>query len=153
MLFRSLGIQMQHLRTKVISFLLVGIPTGIILLQNDTGSAMVFASFVFVLYREGLSGNVLLLGFLAAILFVLALLVKQSILFAVIGAIAFIFYLLVRKTRKNILVVIAGAVLAAGIVFSVDYVYNNVLQAHQRTRIDVLLGKEQDLKEIGRAHV
>lgn len=145
----TLGIQMQNLRTKVISFLLIGVPTGIILLQNDTGSAMVFASFVFVLYREGLSGNVLLLGFLAVVLFVLALLVKQYILFAIIGSVAFIFYLLVRKTRRNILIVMAGAILAAGIVFSVDYVYNNVLQAHQRTRIDVLLGKEQDLKGAG----
>ncbi|MFM2207504.1 MAG: hypothetical protein RL213_1479 [Bacteroidota bacterium] len=145
----TLGIQMQHLRTKVISILLVALPAGIILLQNDTGSAIVFASFVFVLYREGLSGNVLLLGFLAVVLFVLALLVKQIILFSIIAAVAFIFYLLVRKTRRNILIILAGAVIAAGIVFSVDYVYKNVLQAHQRTRIDVLLGKEQDLKGAG----
>lgn len=145
----TLGIQMQHLRTKVISLLLIGIPAGIILLQNDTGSAIVFASFVFVLYREGLSGNVLLLGFLAVVLFVLALLVRQSILFGIIAGVAFVFYLLVRKTRRNILIIIAGAIIAAGIVFSVDYVYNNVLQVHQRTRIDVLLGKEQDLKGAG----
>lgn len=145
----TLGIQMQHLRTKVISLLLIGVPAGIILLQNDTGSAIVFASFVFVLYREGLSGNVLLLGFLAVVLFVLALLVRQSILFGIIAGVAFVFYLLVRKTRRNILIILAGAIIAAGIVFSVDYVYNNVLQVHQRTRIDVLLGKEQDLKGAG----
>ena len=87
----TLGIQMQHLRTKVISFLLIGVPTGIILLQNDTGSAMVFASFVFVLYREGLSGNVLLLGFLAVVLFVLALVLMALLIhkrdaFTVAGA-------------------------------------------------------------------
>lgn len=145
----TLGIQMQHLRTKVISMLLIGIPTGIILLQNDTGSAIVFASFVFVLYREGLSGNVLLLGFLAVVLFVLALLVPQSILFGIIAGVALVFYLLVRKTRRNILTILAGAIIAAGIVFSVDYVYSNVLQVHQRTRIDVLLGKQQDLKGAG----
>ncbi|MFM2136871.1 MAG: hypothetical protein RL021_2271 [Bacteroidota bacterium] len=145
----TLGIQMQHLRTKVISILLISIPTGIILLQNDTGSAIVFASFVFVLYREGLSGNVLLLGFLAVVLFVLALLVPQSILFGIIAGVALVFYFLVRKTRRNILTILAGAIIAAGIVFSVDYVYNNVLQVHQRTRIDVLLGKQQDLKGAG----
>jgi rod shape determining protein RodA len=145
----TLGIRMQNLRTKVISALLIGVPMMIILLQNDTGSALVFVSFIFVLYREGLSGNVLLLGFFAVVLFVLSLLVKKAVLFGIITAIALIFYFLVRKTRKNIAIIIAGASIAAGIVFSVDYIYNNVLQQHQRTRIDVLLGKELDLKGAG----
>lgn len=145
----TLGIRMQNLRTKVISALLIGVPMMIILLQNDTGSALVFVSFIFVLYREGLSGNVLLLGFFAVVLFVLSLLVKKAVLFGIIAAIALIFYFLVRKTRKNIAIIIAGASIAAGIVFSVDYIYNNVLQQHQRTRIDVLLGKELDLKGAG----
>lgn len=145
----TLGIRMQNLRTKVISALLIGVPMMIILFQNDTGSALVFVSFIFVLYREGLSGNVLLLGFFAVVLFVLSLLVKKAVLFGIIAAIALIFYFLVRKTRKNIAIIIAGASIAAGIVFSVDYIYNNVLQQHQRTRIDVLLGKELDLKGAG----
>lgn len=47
------------------------------------------------------------------------------------------------------MVIVAGCLLAAGIVFSVDYAFNNVLQEHQRTRINVLLGKQQDLKGAG----
>ena len=42
--------------------------------------------------------------------------------------------------------ILTGAIMAAGIVYSVDHVYKHVLQEHQRTRIDVLLGKETDLK-------
>lgn len=142
----TLGIRIQDMRTKVVSAIIIGVPTLIILLQNDTGSALVFGSFIFVLYREGLSGNVLLLGFLLVVLFILSLLVDKMILFSVIGAIALVFFFLVRKTRRNIAVILTGAIMAAGIVYSVDHVYKHVLQEHQRTRIDVLLGKETDLK-------
>lgn len=145
----TLGIRMQDLRTKVISLMIIGVPALIVLLQNDTGSAMVFGSFIFVLYREGLSGNVLLLGFLLIVLFIMALLFSKTVLLSIIGGAALLFYLLVRKTKRNVLTILAGALVAAAIVFSVDYVYTNVLQAHQRTRIDVLLGKQQDLKGAG----
>ena len=57
----TLDTRMQDFKTKLISLVIIGIPAIIILLQNDTGSALVFGAFVLVLYREGLSGNVLLL--------------------------------------------------------------------------------------------
>ncbi len=145
----TLDIRMQDLKTKLISAVIIGIPAVIILLQNDTGSALVFGAFILVLYREGLSGNFLLLGLIAGALFVLALLLKKTILFIMIGIIAFVFLWLVRRTRRNIIIIASGALLAISIVFSVDYFYNHVLQEHQRTRIDVLLGKEIDLKGAG----
>ena len=145
----TLGIRMRETKTKLISILIIGIPAAIILLQNDTGSALVFCSFVFVLYREGLSGNILLLGLVLVALFVLALLVSKTILIGIIVTIAVIFILLARKIRRNFFVVITGALLAITIVFSVDYVYNHVLQEHQRGRINVLLGSDVDLKGAG----
>ncbi|MBK6837110.1 MAG: rod shape-determining protein RodA [Bacteroidetes bacterium] len=145
----TLDIRMQDMRTKITSLILLGVPMAIVLLQNDTGSALVFGAFIFVLYREGLSGNILLLGFLTIVLFVLTLLVPKLQLFGIIGGIALLFFFLIRKTRKNIMVIVIGAVLASSVVFSVNYVYNNVLQLHQRTRIDVLLGKQTDLKGAG----
>lgn len=145
----TLDIRMQDFRTKIMSAIIIGIPAVIILLQNDTGSALVFGAFILVLYREGLSGNVLLLGLISGALFVLALLVSNAILFSIIGVIALIFMLLVRRTRKNIIIIVSGALVAMSIVFSVDYFYHKVLQEHQRTRIDVLLGKEVDLKGAG----
>ena len=145
----TLGIRMRETKTKVISALILSLPAIIILLQNDTGSALVFCSFILVLYREGLSGNFLLLGLVLVALFVLALLVKKTILIGIIAAIAFIFILLVRKNRRNFLIIFAGAFITISVVFSVDYVYNNVLQDHQRGRIDVLLGNDVDLKGAG----
>lgn len=145
----TLDIRMKDLRTKIISAIVIGLPAVIILLQNDTGSALVFLAFILVLYREGLSGNILLLGLFSIALFVLTLLVKKVVLLSVIGGIALIIFFMVRKNRRNILVILSTAIVASSIVFSVDYVYNNVLQLHQRTRIDVLLGKELDLKGAG----
>ncbi len=145
----TLDIRMQDTRTKLISTIILGIPAVIILLQNDTGSALVFGAFIFVLYREGLSGNILLLALVSVALFVLALLVKSTTLIGVLIGIALLFILLVRKNKRNIIVIASGALIAVGMVYSVDYVYNEVLQTHQRTRIDVLLGKELDLKGAG----
>jgi len=145
----SLNIRIQDFKTKVISTLIIGIPLGLILLQNDTGSALVFISFVFLLYREGLSGNFLLFGFFAVVLFVLALLVPKFTLVGILGGIAVLFFLFSKKSKKHMALAIATFVVTASIVMSVDYVYNKVLQEHQRTRINVLLGKETDLKGAG----
>ncbi|MEO8087998.1 MAG: rod shape-determining protein RodA [Bacteroidota bacterium] len=145
----TLDIKMKDMKTKVVSLLIIGLPAALILLQNDTGSAMVYTAFIFVLYREGLSGNILIFGFLAAVLFVLTLLVSKTILFGVIVGIAVLFYFFVRKKRQNILIIAAGVLVASAIVFSVDFAFNHVLQEHQRTRINVLLGKEFDPKGAG----
>lgn len=88
----TLDIRMQDMRTKITSLILLGVPMAIVLLQNDTGSALVFGAFIFVLYREGLSGNILLLGFLTIVLFVLTLLVPKLQLFGIIGGIALLFF-------------------------------------------------------------
>jgi rod shape determining protein RodA len=145
----AMDIKMQHLRTKIISILIIAVPAAIILKQNDTGSALVYASFIFVLYREGLSGNILIFGFIASLLFVLTLLVPKLILLSVIVGVGLILSFFSRKRRQNILVIVAGVAISCILVFSVDYAFNKVLQEHQRTRINVLLGKETDLKGAG----
>src|SRR5262249_39743258 len=141
--------RMQDFKTKVISAIIIGIPLGLILLQNDTGSALVFISFVFLLYREGLSGNFLLFGFFTIVLFVLALLVPKFTLIGILWGLILVAFLFSKKTKKSLMVSAAVFIVTAGIVMSVDYVYNKVLQEHQRTRINVLLGKDIDLKGAG----
>lgn len=145
----ALGIRMEDLKTKITAGLIVLLPMALILLQNDTGSALVFIAFIFVLYREGLSQNVLIFGFFAGVLFILALMVPNTILLGVIGALGVAAYLLMRKTRNNLLVILTITVLSAGVVFSVDYAFNHILQQHQRERIEVLLGKRSDPKGAG----
>ena len=49
------------------------LPFSLIILQKETGSALVFAAFLLMLYREGMNGIVLLLGVFAVILFVIVI--------------------------------------------------------------------------------
>lgn len=145
----TLNIKFSEFKTKFISALIIGIPIGMILLENETGVALVFFAFILVLYREGLSGNILLLGVLVAILFVLTLLVSKVVLISIIAGFAIAAFVLMRKKLINILTIVGVFILLAGSVFSVDYVFTKVLKPHQTQRIDVLLGKSQDLKKTG----
>jgi rod shape determining protein RodA len=56
---------------------------------------------------------------------------------------------MVRRTTQLILITIGAIAIAGAMVSSIDYVFENVMQAHQRTRINVLLGKEVDIKGAG----
>jgi rod shape determining protein RodA len=145
----TVNINMREFRTKLMAGVILLIPITLILLQNDTGSALVFGSFIFVLYREGLSQNVLIIGFFAALLFVLALMIEKSTILMVIGGIVITGILIMRKTKKNIITMSLIFLAAAALVLSVDYFFNEVLEPHQRQRINVLLGKETDLKGAG----
>ncbi len=143
------GINIQHRQTKIRVGLLIGIPIILILLQKDTGSALVFLSLILVLYREGLSGNILIVGSAAIVLFVLALLINQFILIGVIFIIFATLYYFIKKSTKNILKLAGLFAASALFVLSVDFIYKNVLEPHQKDRIDVLLGKKEDPKNIG----
>lgn len=145
----TLGIRMEDMKTKIQAALLILLPMALVLLQNDTGSALVFISFIFVLYREGLSQNVLIFGFFTGVLFVLSLMVPNAILLGVIYGLGLIAWLLMRKTRKNFVSILIITLLCSTIVLSVDYAYTRMLQPHQRERIEVLLGKRSDPKGAG----
>lgn len=120
------------------------------LLQDETGLAIVFIAFVVVLYREGLSINFLIFGLLSVLLFVLALIINQWILIAVILSIALIiFFVFTKRTLKNFIRIAIIAVSACVIVLVTNYIYDH-MEKHQKTRIDVLLGRGTvDLKKEG----
>jgi rod shape determining protein RodA len=146
----SINIKIQDIRTKLVTFLILGLPAALIILQNDTGSALVYSAFIFVLYREGLSGNVLMIfGFLAIALFFLALTINQYIIIGVLTGVTLILLFYIKKKRKEITILIGSFILIAGFVYSVNFVYEKVLEPHQKDRIDVLIGKNVDLKGIG----
>lgn len=143
------GISFKDKKTQLISFSLFMLPMMLILLQNDTGSAMVFAAFILVLYREGLSGFWLFTGVLVGAVFLLTLLVDTLLLIIIILCIAAILFLLVRKNKQAVLLVILFGIGAVGEVLSVGYVQESVLKPHQKERIDVMLGLEVDNKDVG----
>lgn len=146
------GYNVNFEKDKKIQWLSAGIillPMIIILLQNETGSTLVFSSFIFVLYREGLPGWILFAGFILVVLAVLALLIPPLYIVIGMAVLGAIFLALVRRTRLLILITVGVVIVSGLLVGSIDYVFQNVLQAHQRSRINVLLGKQVDIKGAG----
>ena len=89
------GFKMMRLGSLCLVGLLLLIPAGLIILQNDTGSALVYSSFLLVMYREGLHGSILLLCFIVVLIFILTLLYSSFVvsIILIIGAlIAFLYY-------------------------------------------------------------
>jgi rod shape determining protein RodA len=136
-------------KSQIIPLIILAIPALLILLQNDTGSAIVYASLALVLYRQGMPGSILLVGVATAIIAIMALMFNQYIVITVIGILLIGFIFFIRRNWQNIVKVIGIFVVASLFVLSVDYAFQNVLEPHQKTRINVLLGKQIDLKGAG----
>lgn len=147
--YLSGGVKMEKLSTKISVLTLIGLPMALILLQGDVGSALTYVAFVLVLYREGLSGMVLVIGLLIGIAFVLSLLFAKSSILIGIASITGVLLYNYRKKKKFIPVIISGAVLVATMVIGFSYVFNNVMKQHHRDRINNLVGKEIDIKGAG----
>jgi len=137
------------LQDKLKTYGIILLPFLLIILQNDLGTALVYASFVLVLYREGLSGNILIFGLIVGVLFVLSLLLNQILLVSILSGIAFIIFLISRKRKKEIIAL--GGILIASMAFvlSVNYMFDNFLAPHHKVRIDILLGKKIDAHGAG----
>jgi rod shape determining protein RodA len=190
----------------IVSAGIILVPALCIILQKEAGSALVFLAFALTLYREGMSGYVLLAGLCVALFFVIELKYESfiwndtpvneliisgvilviicailrfalnerklgayyfliTICSGVIGYIVSLFYpfnlvrifvcliigfsvFLVLYSFRQILwryaLLAFFAVISLGIMYSVDYVFNEVLQPHQQQRIKVAIGLEND---------
>lgn len=196
----SYDFDIRSVRSLYYIWLIILVPVALILLQNDTGSALVFAAFVIVLYREGFGKSIYILGFLLAFLFIISFLLSPGavvlvcLLLCVVGeglsnglwgrkvqyvALVLLLSMLIYGVGVAlgyewgaylVLLVAIGAsvpfviwyasvhrlgnvwmyggIFACSIVFSqvIDFVFNNVLQIHQRQRILDLLNIEKDPK-------
>lgn len=194
------------------SLLIIIIPIGLILAQKETGSALVYLSLFFVLYREGMSGLILFAALCAITFFVVAvkfsettilgmpsgefavfIMIKTTLIgmiaiyakrpdlaknillwFIASGLIVFIFSLCgiiipaiiyfittisiaciysllisLRTQINKIIVSVIFAIASIGFLFSVNYVFQEVLQEHQQNRILVALGIKEDLRGAG----
>lgn len=179
------------------------VPVGLIFLQNDTGSAIVFGVFLLVLYREGLNGIVLFFTFLTVLVFILTMILDPLITITILTVAAFVInYLLKKKLQRTLIAVgvftgifgslwllnfilggsvssvffiLIAAIVTSGLFFtwalvlhkrslailigiylgsvlfsvSVDYVFDNIMEEHQRNRINELLGIQTDIHGTG----
>jgi len=195
--------KIHNLKNLTIISTMILLPMGIVLMQHDTGTALVFTSFIFVLYREGLTPYILFLGVVSIILFIMSLLIDQvtiiyillattliiftflngqlryiisglgifigvfiilwgmnylfklnieyKLLLISICVITTIIFMIIGKLKKVKYTFIIGLFLIGSIAFTftVEYIFNNVLEPHQQARINELLGKSNDLKGVG----
>jgi rod shape determining protein RodA len=145
----SVGFKMDHMRNQIILFAVIGVPMLLILLQKDTGTALVFTAFTVVFFREGMAPFLILAGIAAGIIFVLTLLVNEYYLFAGIGIILIAAILLGKKKIKRIVMLSTIAVALCGVIVSVDYVITDVLKPHQQNRVKALINPDADPKGYG----
>lgn len=127
---------------------LIILPALLILLSKETGCALVFASFMIVLYREGIPGIYPSILLISIVLFILSLFFSTlyiSIGLLILAAIIFQFiiprYDRTRKTFINLSIIFVAMMLFSG---SVDFIIKHVLQPHQRKRIEVLIDPKAD---------
>jgi len=179
------------------------VPVGLIFLQNDTGSAIVFGVFLLVLYREGLNGIVLFFSFLIALVFIFTMVLDPFVTVLILTISAFIVnYLMKKKWQRTVIAIgvfvgiftfcwlinylfqgtinplyflLIAALITSSIFFvwavvlhkrslailigiylgcvlfsvSVDYVFHNIMEEHQRNRINELLGIQSDIHGTG----
>jgi len=145
----GVNVRITELKSFFMAAGIIALPMLLIMLQPDTGSTLVFCSLIFVLYREGLSPWFLILAGLAIALFVLSLLFNQLYLIGILVALTIAAVFLFRLRRETMVGLALGLVVAIAFIFSVNFLYHNVLQPHQKSRIDELLGISTDLRGAG----
>jgi rod shape determining protein RodA len=145
----SIDLDIRKVRTRLFALLIIIVPALMILLEQDTGSAITYSAFLLVFYREGMPGRLLLIGAAGALLFVLTLLIDKFILVGLLTGITLFLIVFIRRNRRRIVLISGSLVLSIVIVFSVDYAFNHLLKPYQQSRVSVLLGKEIDTKGAG----
>ena len=140
---------LKNTNHQLLAFAIIGFPVLLILMQPDAGSAMIFFSLFLVLNREGLPEWYLWTGFLAIVLFFAALLIQPIYLIVLIVIIMILHYLRARRINRIPLAYLIVFVAATSFVLSVDFVFENVLEPHQKDRINVLFSDTVDLKNEG----
>jgi rod shape determining protein RodA len=159
------GIKIGNFKPKLIMLLMIALPGLLIAIQPDPGSTLVYLAFIFVLYREGMSGNIMIIGLIMVMLFIVTLFAKETsillpvidmqmpgeyVLISFLGVIALGLYLLLKNISKNAWkIILMGFLISAGTVFSVDYVFDNIFKDRHRNRVNELVGIISDPRGTG----
>lgn len=135
----------KKLRDRLIAAAIALAPAVFILLQKETGLALVYMCFFLVMYREGLPSVILILGFAAIALVLTSLLINRTTLAILLTVFTILVGLLIRHTLKRRIA--ARVILVSAWVFAllfsqvaVPFVFKHVLQKHQIERIYSMIG-------------
>lgn len=142
----------SKLRSQLIAGLIAAAPALLSILQHELGLALVYSAFLVAMYREGLPAQILIVGSSFAVLVVATLILDPNVLAISLTVIAALILLLLRKQAKKskrLMVLVVGIwLLCVGTQrFVVPYIFNNVLECYQSTRIYSMVGKEYDCSQ------
>ena len=143
-IFDSYSINLKNIKHILLTSLVFLIPSSIILLQGDTGTALVYFSFFLVFFREGLSLNFLLFFFAFVLIFVLGLLVDIYILYIIITIVFLVFVGLSIKDIRKVINSFILFVLSILIINGQGFVLNNLLTPKQKQRVETLINPSSD---------
>ncbi|MCI2081989.1 MAG: rod shape-determining protein RodA [Bacteroidales bacterium] len=139
--------------------LIMLIPMVLILAERETGSVLVYCGFFLMFYREGMPGWVLIAAFTAIALFILTLVTSSSVMAMAYSAVILVVFTIrfVKQKydrrippRKRLVSIYLLSLLAGlALIFGTKYIFNDVLQEHQKARIEQLLGMKKDIMGVG----
>jgi rod shape determining protein RodA len=146
----GINLRHQNWRDQAVLAGLTLLPPLLIIASNETGQALVFGAFLLAYFREGMSPLILIVLAAAGIILILALLIPKLWL---IGGITLVlggvFLVNSRVMRHHLPLSLSVWAVVVGMVFGVDFFFNNVLQPHQRKRIEVLINPSADPLGVG----
>ena len=142
-------INFKYTKHQIIGLAIIGLPVFLILLQPDAGSAMIFISLIFVLNIECLPSLYFISGLVAIGLFFASLVIQPFYVVIAIAVFMVIHYIFNRKITRNPIVYGLLFLVMTAFTYSVSYVYDSVLEPHQKDRINVLIGDNVDMKREG----
>ena len=150
-LISEIQIDLRKFNSLLQVVLVIALPMGLILLQPDAGSALVFGSFIFVLFREGLKPVYLLLIAAMLFFFILTLVAPLPFVYVSILTVVISLYFFSKKVNKKSVIYpyLIAIFISIGYVYSVDYIFNDIFEQRHRDRINIVLGKEVDTQGIG----
>lgn len=150
-LLSEIQIDIRQFRSLIQILLIIGLPMGLILIQPDAGSALVFGAFIFVLFREGLPTPYILVISGMVLFFILTLIAPLPFVYVSIIFVIISLYFFSKKVNKKVtfLPYLISILTSCGYVYSMDYIFNEIFEQRHRDRFNVVLGKEIDTQGIG----
>jgi rod shape determining protein RodA len=142
-------VDFTRLKSQLIAGAITLAPAALSILQHELGLALVYFSFLIAMYREGLPAQILIIASSFGVLVVATLILEPNVLAVILTVIAALLIFILRKQikkKKRILTLIVTIwLVCVGIQrFVVPYIFNNVLECYQSTRIYSMVGKEYD---------
>jgi rod shape determining protein RodA len=137
-------IKFEGRRNILITFGIILIPMLLTLLQNDTGSALVFGCFILVLFREGLSGWWLILGVYMVTVFVVTILLPSIQIIIALLLICGVFVYFNRVRKQLVFLALTVFLASTFYILSLDFVFAKIMKPHQQQRILVTLNQDVD---------